>query len=255
MNNVREKLKNDLDRFQETGRTVSVFFRNDDVDEEVESLRVLLDLFLSAQTPLNLEITPGLMTEDAAALLRDRKSRHPELPDLIELNQHGWRHVNHEWHGRKCEFGPSRSFDQQFTDIAAGARILEDAFGEGFSRVFTPPWNRCTAETVDALKRLNFRALSRLDRGDSPNAELGEGVPEISVTLDLFRWRGGARMKTPRELGAELIAQLTSFGTVGVMLHHKVMDQAAFEWLAMLLAELRGRRELELHTFRSLLNK
>jgi hypothetical protein len=49
-------------------------------------------------------------------------------PDLIELDQHGWQHTNHETTGRKCEFGPSRSYEQQYADIAQGKALLEAAF-------------------------------------------------------------------------------------------------------------------------------
>jgi predicted deacetylase len=111
---------------------------------------------------------------------------------LIELNQHGWRHTNHEPEGRKCEFGASRSFEEQLADIARGREVLEHAFGKAFSPVFTPPWNRCTQDTYRALDQLGFRALSQL-QGKQPVA--GYNFRELSVRLDLFRWKGGAVMK------------------------------------------------------------
>ena len=81
------------------------------------------------------------------------------------LNQHGWRHVNHERAGRKCEFGASRGYEQQLEDIANGRRRMNEAFGDGWSPVFTPPWSRRAEETFRALDQLGFAALSKSHDG------------------------------------------------------------------------------------------
>ncbi|HMY74706.1 MAG TPA: polysaccharide deacetylase family protein, partial [Blastocatellia bacterium] len=231
-----------------SGQSVNVFFRDDDVAEDEPTLRRLLDLFAEFEIPINLEIIPGKLTEAAIALLGAYRAAHP---DLFEFNQHGWMHVNHETEGRKCEFGASRSFDEQLADIRQGREVLQDAFGEAFSPVFTPPWNRCTEATYQALDQLQFRALSKL-RGKTEVT--GHGFRELSVTLDLFRWKGGATMKAPREFIEELHTQLRELDTVGIMLHHQVMDEAAFEFLALLLEMLRGLPQIRFQTFRSLLD-
>jgi hypothetical protein len=214
------------------------------VDEDDLSLRSMLELFFRYQIPLNLQIIPGRLTSEGIKAIGRVRS------NLLELNQHGWMHVNHENLGRKCEFGPSRSFEQQYEDIERGRKILEEAFGSAFSPVFTPPWNRCTVETFRALDRLGFQALSRF-RGDAPAG--GYNFREVSVTLDLYRWQGGAAMKSPNELLDELILQLETRPRIGIMLHHKVMDEGAFELLSLLLSELSLSRAIKFHTFQSLL--
>ncbi|MCI0664178.1 MAG: hypothetical protein L0220_24230 [Acidobacteria bacterium] len=218
------------------------------MDEDDLSLRTMLDLFFRYQIPLNLQIIPGRLTP--AGIKAIGRARN-EMPDLFELNQHGWMHVNHEHSGRKYEFGPSRSFDQQYVDIEKGRKVLEEAFGSAFSPVFTPPWNRCTVETFRALDRLGFQALSRF-QGDATAG--GYNFREVSVTLDLYRWQGGAAMKSPNELLDELILQLEILPRIGIMLHHKVMDEEAFELLSLLLDELYLSRAIKFHTFQSLLS-
>jgi peptidoglycan/xylan/chitin deacetylase (PgdA/CDA1 family) len=247
MKEAIEQLRLTLDRLSERQQRVKVFFRDDDVDEDEARLRMLLDLFEESATPVNLEIIPGRLTEPGIQLLRQRRRAQPAL---FELNQHGWQHVNHELQGRKCEFGLSRSFDEQLSDILRGKQVLEQAFGEAFSPVFTPPWNRCTDATHRALDQLGFQALSKLN--NEPPVT-GHGFREISVTLDLFRWKGGAAMKTPAEFVAELNSQLSALNIVGVMLHHKVMDAAAFELAQSVVSELRRSDAVQIHSFQSLL--
>jgi peptidoglycan/xylan/chitin deacetylase (PgdA/CDA1 family) len=244
-----DKLHTSLDRLRSRRQKTVLFFRDDDVDEDETSLRRLLNVFLKHDMPVNLAVIPGRLSGPAIELL----NRYLRLrPDLFEINQHGWLHINHEPEGRKCEFGPSRTFDQQVADIANGQKILGDAFNDAFSRVFTPPWNRCVTDTFRALDQLGFEALSK-KRGKEP--VVGYSFREISVTLDLYRWKNSVEMKAPDELVNELISQVSEFDTVGIMLHHKVMDETAFEALETLLAELRRHRFIDFHTFQSLLEE
>jgi hypothetical protein len=217
------------------------------VDEP--SLRRLLDLFTQYEAPINLAVIPGLLMNDAAELLRQSVV---EFPSLFELNQHGWRHLNHEPEGKKCEFGPSRSYQLQYEDLDNGKSRMNNAFGDHWFSVFVPPWNRCTAETVSALEQLNFQALSR-DRGR------GEGTSgrlrEIPITLDLFHWRGGASLRSVEELAQDFSRQIAAENRIGVMLHHKVMDDEAFALLENLLLVFKRFLGVRFHTFQSLLKK
>jgi hypothetical protein len=224
-----------------------VFFRDDDVDEDEATLRGLLRTFLRREIPINLGVIPGRLTASGVELLTQAISA---APTLIELNQHGWLHLNHEREGRKCEFGPSRSYDEQLTDIAQGEARMTEAFGPRWSPVFIPPWNRCVEDTYRAIDQLGFRALSA-KRGSSVVS--GYRFKEISITLDLFNWRGGASLRAAEEIVDELVAQISQQQTIGVMLHHKVMDERAFGFLDCLLAALASHPSASFHTFQDLL--
>ena len=76
----------------------------------------------------------------------------------VGLHQHGLAHVNHEREGRKCEFGPSRDAAAQRRDIADGRERLAALLGDRVDPIFTPPWNRCTADTGAVLAELGFAA-------------------------------------------------------------------------------------------------
>ncbi|MFQ5544144.1 MAG: glycosyltransferase, partial [Nitrospiria bacterium] len=158
---LKSKLRPCLEKFAKETKEVRIFLRDDDANDDLEKLRQLFDVTLASGVPLNLEIIPDDLTEAGIRLLRNHKHLHPTL---VELNQHGWRHVNHETEGRKCEFGVSRTFEQQLEDISKGKSRLEKIFNSKFYPVFTPPWNRCTEETLKALDHLGFKVFSK-DKG------------------------------------------------------------------------------------------
>lgn len=240
------ELRRFLDTKESEGRDFHLFLRDDDVDEDEDSLKHLLDLTLARGVPMNLEIIPGRLTPDCTATLKNvlRADR-----TLLSLDQHGWMHLNHEIEGRKCEFGPSRSLSHQQADIARGKAILESTFEDCFYPAFTPPWNRCTTDTYRVLDELGFQVFSK-DRGKERVVEYR--FTEISTTLDLYTWKAGARMKSAHEIVRELMVQLDTLPVVGLLLHHKVMTAEAFSFLDQILCELMHRSVVQVHTFRTL---
>ena len=241
------EFKQFLDAREAEGRTFHLFLRDDDVDEDDDSLKHLLDVALARGVPMNLEIIPGRLTPACTATLKNAlRADHA----LLSLDQHGWMHSNHEYEGRKCEFGHSRSFTQQLNDIAQGKAILESTFTDLFYPAFTPPWNRCTHDTYRALDELGFQVFSK-DHGKDRLTEYR--FTEISTTLDLYTWKTGARMKPEHEIVHELMKQWDTLPFVGLLLHHKVMTADAFAFLDQLLHELINRSIVRFHTFRTLL--
>jgi hypothetical protein len=229
------------------GRRIPVFFRDDDAAEDRPALRRLLALFETRRVPLNLEVIPARLTDDGARLLREAAMRHPQL---VGLNQHGWGHENHEPTGRKCEFGPSREYEQQMADIRAGRELLEARLGSAFFPVFTPPWNRCTEATHRALLALGFHAIS--DLGAARGQATSSGLPRIPATLDIIDWKVTRDLRPVDELLGELNRQIRAGETIGVLLHHQVMSDAAFDFTARLLDEFLNSGVIEIHLFQSL---
>jgi hypothetical protein len=240
-------LRKSLELIQAEGKEVRIFFRDDDIDEDEDSLVRLLDLFLAHGVPLNLAIIPGLLSDTTVRRLHTRELWIPESLGLI---QHGWKHINHEQEGRKCEFGISRSLADKFNDIARGKSQLEEAFGPRFYPAFTPPWNRCTQDTFGVLDELGFVVLSK-DQGHAPVQN--HDFREISVTLDLYRWKGGATLEPPDVVVKALISQLWERDTIGILLHHKVMDVTALSFLDQLLDELALCPIVRFHTLKTLM--
>jgi hypothetical protein len=195
-------LRNLLTSLAETTEPVEVFFRDDDAGWGDERLLELIDRFAEHALPLDLAVIPAELEAPLAEQVVARR---------VGLHQHGYAHTNHQVEGRKCEFGPARSRSQQLEDIAAGQERLRSLLGSRLDPFFTPPWNRCTADTGSVLVELGFALLSR----ESKAEPLGV-IPELSVHLDVARL-------SPEELDARF-AGLVGNGPIGVMFHHAVME-------------------------------
>jgi len=244
-----DELRMSLDDTLADGRTIDIFFRDDDADDDLPNLHRLLDLFGAHATPIHLAVIPGTLTDRGAdVLLR----RHDHAPHLIELGQHGWMHSNHEIVGRKCEFGPSRNYELQLADIARGRDLLDGVFGPAWQKIFTPPWNRCDENTLQALDCLDFQVLSADGSQMSPQHHR---FCEIPISFDIFIWKKGTTPKTASDIGFGIGAQVRRKERIGILLHHKVMTPDAFRAIDILLDGLAESAAVRLHTLHNLATK
>ncbi len=202
---------------------VDVFFRDDDAGWEDERLLELIARIAEHGLPLDLAVIPTELHEALATTLSESHAG---------LHQHGYAHTNHEAEGRKCEFGPARAKGAQRADIAAGRERLRELLGDRVDPFFTPPWNRCTRDTGEALVALDFTLLSREHRAEP----LGL-LPELPVHLDVARL-------SAEELDTRFAAHVADGGPVGVMFHHAVMEPEDMARADRLLAVLAGHESV-----------
>ncbi len=155
-------------------------------------------------------------------------------------HQHGRLHHNFELSGKKQEFGPSRTEKEIKNSLRKGKQRLEKIVADQFKPIFTPPWNRCSSATINALVELEFSALSR-SRGAEP--ETVPELPDFQVGVDLH-----TRKEISPYLGFEnLLIELEeniSSGQCGIMIHHQRMNNRAFELLDLLLAVINASPQL-----------
>jgi hypothetical protein len=218
---------------------VEVFFRDDDAGWADDRLFRLLDLFAAYASPIDLAAIPAAVDDRLAGDLLARKSRGA----VLGIHQHGFTHRNHEPVGRACEFGPSRPAVTQRGDIGQGQRALRELFGEHLDPIFTPPWNRCTEETGNALVEHGIAAISR----DLTAGPLGiAGLAECPVHVDWFA--KVRRQRLPRPAWASLAAGrlAAAAAPVGIMLHHAEMDDDEFEACEALLRTVAGHHNVRL---------
>lgn len=248
----RDMTPRDLDEFSrrldaslEKCQGCTVYFRADDAGVPGRNWDRLVRLFLARDMPLDIAVVPAWLSPLRWQALAPEAG---SAGSLFCWHQHGWRHVNHEPLGKKQEFGPGRPGHAAAEDLERGVRKLERLMGDHFFRAFTPPWNRCGSTTLDHLKSLGFKAVSR-DAGASPKSEL----PEFPVHVDLHTRKDAGGRQGRQQLSREL-EQALDTGVCGIMIHHRHMNPAAFECLARILDRFRRHRHLTPVTFRELVS-
>ncbi|MCL7487827.1 MAG: hypothetical protein M8357_06615 [Desulfobulbaceae bacterium] len=242
-----QQLREILQSTPPADQALQVFFRADDIARTDEPFRKLMQLFLDHGMPLCLAVVPDWLDHDRWQALQQFDPANP----LWCWHQHGRNHGNHELRGKKSEFGDSRSPEEISNDLAGGRDHLVQTMGGLFYPVFTPPWNRCGAKTLNLLPKLDFRAVSRSE-GATPSAQ--NILPDLAVNVDLHT-RKEQNFNTGWQNLALEFTRAAASGRMGIMLHHERMNDAAFTFLAALLSELRSLPHIDCCTFRQLLKQ
>lgn len=232
----------------ESRHPVSLFFRADDVAVPGRNFNRMMDPFAKYGVPLSLAIVPAWLTPPRWQYLSNFEKKNPSR---WCWHQHGWRHANHETEGKKQEFGDARPLAHITQDLTRGKRRLEQLVAEAFYPVFTPPWNRCSANALQALKDLGYAAVSR-SRRSKPQAP--EGLPDFYTNLDLHTRKERDPAAGWHNLLAEL-EQAVASGFCGIMLHHQLMNAAAFDFLEILLKALTKNPAIQILNFKDLVSR
>ncbi|MFN8123587.1 MAG: hypothetical protein U0237_14280 [Thermoleophilia bacterium] len=218
---------------------VTWFVRDDDGGWADDRLDALLDLADRHGVPVDVAMIPVATGPELARRLRGRIAG-----SRVRVHQHGYRHVNHEPEGRRCEFGPARGPEDIASDVRHGREVLLDRFGGDLDAVFTPPWNRSVPALAPALVACGIRVLSRdlsAGRLDHP------GLAEVPVSVDWFGGRRGVRW-TRAELGRRMADAVGAGGPVGLMLHHAVTPPGELADLDAVFALLAGHPAVRTRT-------
>ncbi|HET9164893.1 MAG TPA: glycosyltransferase, partial [Candidatus Angelobacter sp.] len=222
-----------------------LFFRDDDCGWSDDRLLLLLDIFADFGFPVDLAAIPAALNSVFAQKLSRRMAAHPER---LRIHQHGYAHLNHESVGKKCEFGPARDYVSQRSDIECGQLRLAELLGTTPDPIFTPPWNRCTAVTTRCLAELGFQVLSRDSHAISLECS---ALRELPIAVDWFAQQKKVRLDRV-EWGKLLAAKIQSEASIGIMLHHAVMDAEEMQALAQLLSVLAHHPNAKCHTMQAL---
>ncbi|MBN4048928.1 polysaccharide deacetylase family protein, partial [bacterium AH-315-N22] len=223
-----------------------LFFRADDIGVPGKRFTQLIERFKKHNIPLCLAVVPSWLTH----------ARFATLQRITDINssqwcwhQHGWLHRNHEQSGKKQEFGPGRPADKQVRDLQRGKDRLLDIMGESFSPFFTPPWNRCSMDTLTGLYNLGFQAVSRSSNAAPPSPP---ELPDIQINIDLHTRKETAPDHCLDNLLKELELGISN-GSGGIMIHHQRMNQASFDFLDLLLNSVKTTPQVHPVLFQALI--
>ena len=212
-----------------------IFFRDDDIRDCDANLKKFIGLFLLHKIPVHLAVIPGSLTARCRSFLRKCLKSYPQL---IEIGQHGFRHLNYSPDNlKKYEFGPNRTYIQQRKDIIKGKEILKKIINEDL--IFTPPWHGFDANTLKVLSDVGFKGISMDKKTKIMTSESIQSIP-ASVYIDKKDQNGWFVEKAAillREIRAVKAAR------VGILVHHDhIKTDQEFQELSSLLSKLRNAR-------------
>ncbi|KQS88685.1 MULTISPECIES: polysaccharide deacetylase family protein [unclassified Rhizobium] len=215
----------ELDRWQETGKTARFWLRDDDAVEPTAALDDFLEIAGAFSVPATLAVIP-VHTGDPLVQRLDRER-------LVSVAVHGWSHRNYAGSDeKKQELGRHRPLADVLAELGAGFEKLAGLHQGRFIPMLVPPWNRIDRTLLPDLPGLGFKALSVY--GPEKPAALGM----INSHVDVMDWHGTRGGRDPLELASEIVARLQHTfdrgGVTGVLTHHLVHDQAVRDFLTAL---------------------
>ncbi|MGA1831126.1 polysaccharide deacetylase family protein [Rhizobium wenxiniae] len=219
----RQHFIDTLDAYAVNGRTVQLWLRDDDAIKPTAALSQLLEQSKRWNAPMTIAAIPADATTELARLLI-------ELP-LISVAVHGWDHTNHAPASeKKQELGLHRGEDVVLARLAEGLERIAGLFGDRAVPLLVPPWNRIAPALVDRLPSLGYEALSVF----GPERD-GAPVRLVNTHVDIIDWKGARGGRSMDSLYAEAATRLGSGDarstSLGVLTHHLVHDDAAWDFL------------------------
>ncbi len=225
------------------GRTVAIWWRDDDAVARTPALDRLLEVARAFDLPIALAAIPGGVERSLLERLGDEPQAHVVV--------HGLAHLNHAPPGeKKAEFGRHRPLAALARDAEAGLRLAETACRAKLLPVFVPPWNRAAPELLPLLSGVGYRGFSSF--GDRRIREPAPGLRQINTHIDPIDWTG-SRGLLPAEavvarLAAAIAARLDGGADVdepiGLLTHHRIHDEGVWRFCETLLDRLKRHEHL-----------
>lgn len=220
-----------LEEWRADGRVAQFWLRDDDAVEPTPALERLIGLCDRHRVPAALAVIPAEAGEPLASFIRGKKG--------VNVALHGWSHQNHAPPDqKKQELGPHRIADVVVGELAAGVERLDALFGEQFVPVLVPPWNRIDTTLLPALSGIGIGGLSVF------GPEKACALPVVNTHADIMDWHGTRRCRPASDIVADIIRRLDEIGagdgTMGVLTHHLVHDEAAWEFIDAMFTATAG---------------
>lgn len=212
-------LHHELDLWAESGKTATLWWRDDDATEETPQLHALDALSREMKIPVSVAVIPARLQRSLPQFLHAR--------DNFIAMQHGYSHSNYAAiDAKKIELGGKRSTDEIQTELSAGRLQLAKAFGEQFIPVLVPPWNRIEPRVYSALTNAGFSGVSKMWTRES--AYPLKGLLQVNTHLDPVNWRhdrgfigeNGAIEQIHRHLSARRLEGGDIAEPSGILTHH-----------------------------------
>ena len=218
----------EIARWQAQGRSVELWWRDDDAVEATPALERLLTLHQDCDAPLALAVVPARATPGLAERLARASG--------VDVLQHGYAHANHAaLEDKKIELGSERPAMMVLGELGTGWLALERLFDVRALPVMVPPWNRIAPHLVPALPEIGFRGLSSFGARARPQPV--RGLVQINTHVDLIQWKSGRVFVGEAAALDQLVRALSCAREqaapepVGILSHHLAMDEPGWDFL------------------------
>lgn len=227
-----QRLAEEIARWRDAGRTLDLWWRDDDAARRTPALARLLALAARRRVPVALAVVP--LSAEPALLAG--------LAAGVCVLQHGADHVNRAAPGeKKTEFSASEPAQTALERLAAARGRLQAQAPGRFLPVLAPPWNRLPRPLVAQLAGAGFIGLSQY--GARANAEPSPGVRQVNTHVDIIAWKSGrgfvgeeaALQAMLGHLRARRSGAVETREPTGLLTHHACHDEAAWNFLERLL--------------------
>ena len=237
-------LRSELDAWETTHNTATLWWRDDDAVAETPELNRLYEIAGAYDAALCVAAIPAHVDQTIVS-----KSEWPVGSVLV---QHGYAHENYAPEGtKKSEFGADRPIGDSVADIERGWSVINRSIHA--LAAFVPPWNRISDAAIQALPNLGFLGVSTF--GPRKRAEPAHGLHQTNTHVDPIDWHGhrgylgddNAVSQVIEHLRKRRSGQVDANEPTGLLTHHLVHDEACWgfvERLAEVIAAHPGARWL-----------
>ncbi|TXI07550.1 MAG: polysaccharide deacetylase [Rhizobium sp.] len=232
-----QPLRDELRRWNDAGRTAKLWFRDDDAIEPTPALDRLLSLANRFDVPIALAIIPGPTGEALAERLAHETG--------VTATVHGWTHRNYAPDDtKKQELGLHRPQDVVLDELHRGFDKLKTLYPRQFVPLLVPPWNRIDDALLPHLASFGYRAVSVFGLAKEAPIEL------VNTHVDIMRWHGVRGGLPHGEIIEHLVEEFRNRfdgndEPIGLMTHHLVHDDLAWNFIETLFEETAGHAAIE----------
>lgn len=229
----------ELDAWQASGRTASLWWRDDDAVASTPALARMLAIASHHEVPLALAVIPAALERSLVAIVAQRTD--------CSVLQHGYAHRNHAASGERArELGGARPFTTIADELVQGSAVLRDSFGDRLVEAIVPPWNRIDRAVVERLPALGFAGLSTF--GPRTASAPVSGLAQCNTHVDPIAWRTGRMFigadacvqRLVEHLAARREGRVDATEPTGLLTHHLVFGDDAWAFVARLCALTRA---------------
>ena len=234
---IWQVLIDELDLWQASGKTATLWWRDDDAIEETPQLHKLDALSCEYEVPITIAVIPAKLKDSLPEYLNGR--------DNFNVIQHGYLHQSHAAKGeKKIEIGGLRELDDIVIELSLGLTHLQNAFANQIVPVLVPPWNRIEARTYPILSEAGFRGLSSMwaRKAKFP----AEGLLQVNTHLDPVNWRQDRgfieKLEAITQIHLHLFGRRTGYldsdEPTGILTHHLVQTDEVWDFCRELFSRL-----------------